>query len=67
MIFRVVDARRQNHFRVIHLLIGDDAQQMLNAIQPGPLLVDGLDDPLGSLGDIRPLQHGLLGFWVIGR
>ena len=44
MVFRVVDTRRQNHFRVVHLVVRDDGQEMLDAIQPRPLLVDSFDD-----------------------
>src|ERR1700759_5029895 len=45
VIFRIVNAIRQDHRLAVNLAIGDLRQQMRDAIEPRALLVDGLDDP----------------------
>src|SRR6266852_7103991 len=52
MIGGIVDALRQDHRLVVHLAIGEWRQQMRNAVEPGALLVDGLDHPPRRLSDV---------------
>src|SRR5262245_15107872 len=40
-------------------------QQVSDAVQARSLLVDGLDDPPGRLGNVRALEHGFLGLRIL--
>src|SRR5262249_9977480 len=60
LVVRAVSALRQGDLIVPHDIIGNGRQQMLNAVQPGALLVDGLDDPPRSLRNARAFKHDLL-------
>src|SRR5208282_5720421 len=64
-VVRVVYPRRQANRSAFNLPIGDLRQQMRNAVEARPFLVHGLNHPPRSLGNVRPLEHDLLGSGVI--
>ena len=50
---------------MLYLFIGQLRQQVGDAVEPGLLLVHGLHQPPGRLGDVGALQHGFLGLGVV--
>src|SRR5665213_1980915 len=55
----------QYHAAFLHLRVWGLLQQVMDAVQARPLLVDGLHHPPARLGDMRALQHQLLGPGVV--
>ena len=62
MIIRVVNARWQHNGRSRHILIRDLAQEVMNAVEPGALLVVGVHDPPGRFGNVRASSIASLAF-----
>ena len=61
----IVDASRQSGGLMRDFPIGNQAEQVLNAIEPGFLLVHCIDDPPWRLMDMRPFQHRFFGFGIL--
>ena len=64
-IVRVMDAIRQDNLFPFDLGVGNLAQEMMDAVQAGFLLVYRLDDPPGSLRNVSTLEHDFLGLGVL--
>ena len=61
----VMDPFRQNYGIARHVLIRHLIEEVMDAIQPGFLLIHRLHDPPGSLGDVGAIEHDFLGLRVI--
>ena len=56
---RASSALRQLDLRRDDVLVGNDAQQMADRVQAGPLLVVRRDHPPGGFGDVGDAGHPL--------
>src|SRR3984885_15418770 len=64
VVIGVMHARGQDRLLVRHFLVWHAGQKVGHAIQTGALLVHGFDHPPRRLGDVRALEHDLLGLGV---
>lgn len=62
---RAALARRQRDLRARYLFIGNEAEEVADAIEACAPFVIGVDDVPGGLTDISVSEHGFFGFGVI--
>ena len=61
----MIDALRQADFLAGHLPVRNLLQEMMNAVEPRLLFVDGFNNPPRGLSNMRPLQHHFLDARVV--